>query len=353
MLKHNSLKWKFRTLSLFWIALLVFLKSDLVAYALPQNQGSHTISVVYIYKGSCGDTCSEITLNLIPTLQTKYGDQIEIIALDFDLPANKPIINKIISYYQIPAENISLPLFITDTNFLLGIDQINNGVDGLIETSLQNGDNVSPLSRVLESSLKNQQELEATIGELEAIKGELETKKSELETTENELQKVTTELNSYKSFFYISAIASILLFIVLIFLSLALLNASNKSKRLQTRLVNTTKKLTESEENFVNTLIGQSTAGVDFLAEMAKVKFQYQKNHTISENAAFLARDFLLMVERYMAITPLAEYGTQVRYDPKLHYSSEIHKPGDIVWVVEPGWQRNGKLLKRTMVRER
>jgi hypothetical protein len=339
MLIHNTSERQLSTLGILWIILFVFLKSDLVAHAMPGKQVLNKVSAIFIYQGSCGDTCSELTQTLLPALQTKYGDQVEIIALDFDLPANKPIINKMINYYQIPVENTPLLLFITDTDFLFGADQIRNGVDGLIETSLQNGENLSPLSRVLENDLTTQQQLKATT--------------NELEITKTELQKVNAELSSYNSFVYIAVIVSILLFVVLVFFSFALLHASNKSKRLQIRLTSTSKKLTESEENFVNTLIGQSTAGIDFLAEMAKVKFQYQKSHTISENAAFLARDFLLMVERYMGITPLAEYGTQVRYDPKLHYSSEIHKPGDIVWVVEPGWKRNGKLLKRTLVRER
>mgnify|MGYP004003657089 FL=1 len=110
--------------------------------------------------------------------------------------------------------------------------------------------------------------------------------------------------------------------------------------------------LTENEMKFIKTLIGiGGSEGVDFLAEMTRVQFEYQQRKTVSLNAALLAKDFLSMVERYLGIIPVENFGNQVRFDPNVHRSYEEHIPGDLVMVIEPGWKFRNQILKYAVVK--
>jgi hypothetical protein len=109
--------------------------------------------------------------------------------------------------------------------------------------------------------------------------------------------------------------------------------------------------ITRGEEvSFVRTLIGQGASNVDFLEEMVRIQYYFQQKRRVPENAAYLARDFLKMAERYLDIRPIENYGSQIRFDPARHRSYESPREGDLVWVAQPGWQRKGQILKYPVV---
>jgi len=314
------------------------------AHALPLKQTTSITQVVVIYRSSCGNTCQGLFDTVLQPLIEKYGTGLEIVFIDADLTVNLPTVNRLVSHYKISAD--STPILLTETDILLGFDQIQANAESVILKSLQSGGNRSPLL-IASSGINATDEF---ITELNNTKTELTNIKAELANTKSNLENANSQLNNFQLGLVFAGGLTFVFIIISIGLAINTYRISRTNKSLQYKVNKTMQMLSESEAKFVGTLIGQGSSGVDFLAEMAKVQIEYQRRKTISENAAFLARDFLAMVEKYMGIVPLAQLGAQVSFDPKIHKSYQNLKPGTVAWVVEPGWKRKDQILKYAVV---
>lgn len=327
-----------------WFVLLTLIFAGTIGYARtvqasPLNQNNGVAQAVVIYRSSCGDACQTLFNNTLQPLSVKYGSSLEMVVIDADLPVNTPAVDRIILHYGISRDSTDVPILLTEADILVGFEQIQAQAESIISKSLQVGGNRSPLLVVSNGNSTS----DSLVTELNNTKVELDKVKSELQSSQDQVNNLRLILVFAGGLAFIFILISMVLFI-------NSLRISKTNKSLQNKVNKTLQMLSENEAKFIGTLIGQGSAGVDFLAEMAKVQVEYQKRKTISENAAFLARDFLAMVEKYMGIVPLAQLGARVSYNPKIHRSYQNPKPGDMVLIVEPGWKRKDQILKYAVV---
>lgn len=332
-----------------WLVLLAVILAGTIIYtdsvdASPLKQTTDVAQVVVIYRSSCGSTCLNLFDTVLQPLIEKSGNSLEIVFIDADLTVNSSIVNRLISHYKISAD--STPILLTETDILIGLEQIQTGAESVILKSLQSGGNRPPLL-LASSGIYASDEI---MTELNNTKAELTNTKGDLANTKSNLENANNQVNTFQLGLIFAGGLAFVFIIVSIGLLINTYRISRTNRSLQHKVNKTMQMLSESEAKFVGTLIGQGSSGVDFLAEMAKVQIEYQRRKTISENAAFLARDFLMMVEKYMGIVPLAQLGAQVTFDPKIHKSYQNLKPGTVAWVVEPGWKRKDQILKYAVV---
>lgn len=314
-----------------------------ISFAAPLKQSNTPVNAILIYQSSCGEPCYRVVFEVFPSLSERYSNQMEIFALDADIEINKLIIEKLLSHYQISAD--AFPVFITNTKILIGPSQIENEAEALLLSSVNSLEDIHPIARVLSSEI-------LLYKTLESIRIENLSLQQELEQAQNTLNSITSEQKGLQNFLMLVLFVGVILAIITIVFGISLIRGRNKQKALERNLLRTKKMLTENEMKFIKTLIGiGGSEGVDFLAEMTRVQFEYQQRKTVSLNAALLAKDFLSMVERYLGIIPVENFGNQVRFDPNVHRSYEEHIPGDLVMVIEPGWKFRNQILKYAVVK--
>jgi len=338
-----------RTKSTKWILLLAIILALTImsadsVQASPFRQTTNVAQVVVIYRSSCGNTCQALFDNVLQLLMTKYGNSLEMVFIDADLSVNLSTVNRLVTHYKTPID--STPILLTDADVLIGLEQIQTGAESAVLNSLQSGGNRSPLL-IASNGINVTDEI---MTELNNVKEELNNTKTELSNTNTELENARIQVNNFQMGLIFASGLAFVFIIVSIGLLINTFRIGKTNKSLQHKASRALQMLSENEAKFIGTLIGQGSTGVDFLAEMAKVQIEYQRRKTVSENAAFLARDFLVMVEKYLGIVPLAQLGTQVSYDPRIHRAYQNLKPGTVAWVVEPGWRRKDQILKHAVV---
>jgi len=253
------------------------------------------------------------------------------VLIDQDIAANNIIIQNLLEEYQISLSGVEFPLFLIDQSALSGVTNIQQQADTMIELSLQNGGGPLPLAMSLQA------DYEKVLIERE----DLEQKVTQLETSLSSSQRLSLLL---------------LLALAVLLFSLIVLLLRTRRKHSHTPPPTTqgqgSKYISTRGEKagFVRTLIGQGAYSVDFLAEMKRIQYEYQSTQIIPETAIYLARDFLEMAEHHLDLYPVEQIGSQVRFDRSKHKSYAHHKPRDPVWVISPGWQRKGQIIKRALV---
>lgn len=306
---QHALNWARRAVS------LIFL---IVASAAPQatviahRQETQTVSAIVIYQNSCGAPCAPVW-EILEQLQSKFGGQLEIATIDADLPANQPVVQRLLRNYGVPEESRSFPLLLVGQTALVGVSEISRNADTAVETTIQQGDGASPLVRGSQSTSQDLAVSPAIWQILTLVFGCLST----------------------------------LLAIALIF---ALLSGQRARKSARAATVQVTR---ADEAGFIRTLIGQGHYSTDFLAVMLAVAEKYRSDGTVPTSAGRLARDFMVMVGEYLSLSPVEQLNTKVIYSPDRHVAYGPLRAGDSAWVVEPGWQRNSKILKKAGVQAR
>lgn len=104
-----------------------------------------------------------------------------------------------------------------------------------------------------------------------------------------------------------------------------------------------------SSDETVLVLLGQDS-GVDILTEMLRIQYTYMETQSVPDSAMFLIRDFLDILARKLNLQPIEKYGAKVPFNPDLHQAYEYHEEGEMVWIIQPGWQQNQKILINPLV---
>jgi hypothetical protein len=289
---------------------------------------------VVIYQSSCGNPCASLFASVLPQIQSKYGDRLEIVVVDADLPVNKSVVARLLKEYD--ASRDSLPVFLIDQTALKGIQPISQQSDALIKTSLDSGSGNSPFAREI---AKQSDQLRSALTTAQQTVNQLTQQVQELQVAQSSIQRLTLIL---------ALTAGVLFVVVLVTSTIAIRFASQRFRSQQPRqlLLDTR----ADEAAFIRTLIGQGKYSTDFLGLMLNVSEQYQREGTVGPRAAQLARDFLVMARELLGLAPVENLGTTVTYDPLRHLAYGSFKPGTRVIVVESGWLRHGSILKRASV---
>lgn len=97
-------------------------------------------------------------------------------------------------------------------------------------------------------------------------------------------------------------------------------------------------------------LLGKGTE-LDLLTAMARLVYHYHSEQQGTSVAGILIQKFLDDVAEQLGLQPLAKVGERVRFDPVIHQAYRQCEVGKPVWIVQPGWQLRGEVLKRAIVR--
>ncbi len=110
------------------------------------------VRAVLIYSPSCGH-CELVITQVLPPLQEKYGDRLEILMVDINLPEGRRIYNNAVQEFQITAERIGVPTLILGETVLVGSREIPEQLPGMIENGLVQGGVTWPAVTGLEEIL--------------------------------------------------------------------------------------------------------------------------------------------------------------------------------------------------------
>jgi len=109
-----------------------------------------------------------------------------------------------------------------------------------------------------------------------------------------------------------------------------------------------------SAVSIISELLGQSENPLDMMTEMVKVHYSLEYGHPeATEKTTYFLRDFLTVAKRYLGLTQILEYNSQVIYKRNLHDTYEEIQPGERVWVIEPGWMWEDQVLKKPVVSQK
>lgn len=110
------------------------------------------VRAVLIYSPSCGH-CELVITQVLPPLQEKYGDRLEILLVDINLPEGRRIYDNAVQEFQITAERIGVPTLILGEAVLVGSREIPEQLPGMIENGLAQGGIAWPAVSGLEEIL--------------------------------------------------------------------------------------------------------------------------------------------------------------------------------------------------------
>ncbi|MFH2101760.1 MAG: vitamin K epoxide reductase family protein [Chloroflexota bacterium] len=127
-----------------WIILLGQLTAFLVFTALSvqparaQAMEPSIVRAVLFWKDGC-PSCYEALENVLPPLQEKYGEQLEILLFEVVTMEDVDHLYEVAAAYGIPRERVGVPLLILGEQVLVGPAQISAELPGLIESYLAQG----------------------------------------------------------------------------------------------------------------------------------------------------------------------------------------------------------------------
>lgn len=103
----------------------------------------------------------------------------------------------------------------------------------------------------------------------------------------------------------------------------------------------------------VKMMIGESHAR-DILGEMYEIAYQYVQNKTKTE-PDYLIQMHEEVLRRFIQaydLNPIGKPGEgPLKYDPVRHHGNEKLQPGSPVYIVNIGWEREGKVIRPALVR--
>lgn len=126
--KIVTMKIKHITLLLLVISLLIF--------ASPAKAADPVVHAVLIYSPTCGH-CHEVMTNVLPPIQEKYGNQLEIVMVNVTTGEGAVVYNSYIDKFSPPSKGV--PAMIVGDTYMLGSIQIPEQLEGLIDAGLAAG----------------------------------------------------------------------------------------------------------------------------------------------------------------------------------------------------------------------
>ncbi|NTU79472.1 MAG: vitamin K epoxide reductase [Chloroflexales bacterium] len=88
--------------------------------------------------------CHYVLEEVLPPLQTRYGEQLEVQLIDVTQPEGQSLYQAAVAAFAIPEERMAVPTLVFDTTVLVGSDEIPAQLPGLIEAALAAGGNTWP-----------------------------------------------------------------------------------------------------------------------------------------------------------------------------------------------------------------
>jgi glutaredoxin len=122
-------------------AVLLLLTSALVAFLAVGDRGpkQEPVARAVLFWSTTCPHCQEVVNNVLPPIQAKYGAELEVKQIEVSDEANSNLFLATLTQYQIPEEDWAVPfLFIGDV-YMVGSDQIAEGLVSEIERNLAAG----------------------------------------------------------------------------------------------------------------------------------------------------------------------------------------------------------------------
>ena len=130
------------------------------------------VHAVLFYRGTCSH-CQKIIEEVIPPLQKEYGKQLHIFNIDVSTAQGNALYDAAIERFSI--ERIGVPTLIIDTHVLVGGEEIQQSLAGLIEGYLGQGGITWPDISGLEETISQAAEATASTAITPAQAGTLQT----------------------------------------------------------------------------------------------------------------------------------------------------------------------------------
>ena len=131
------------------ICIILILTVFSVFLASPAYSARAVVRAVLFYSPTCGH-CHYVITEVLPPLFEKYGDQLQIVALDVSRPAEQELFRMALDHFKV--EYAGVPFLAIGDNYLVGSVDIPEQFPGLIETYLaQGGVDWPPVSGLAEA----------------------------------------------------------------------------------------------------------------------------------------------------------------------------------------------------------
>jgi len=131
------------------ICILLILTVFSVFLASPAYSARAVVRAVLFYSPTCGH-CHYVITEVLPPMIEKYGDQLQVVALDVTRPAEQKLFMMSLEYFKV--EHTGVPFLVIGDIYLVGSVDIPEQLPGLIETYLaQGGVDWPPISGLAEA----------------------------------------------------------------------------------------------------------------------------------------------------------------------------------------------------------
>ena len=110
----------------------------LISLFIPVRAAAPVVHAVLFYSPSCSH-CHTLISEELPPILHKYGEQLDIIAVNVQQVDGQALYQAAIKHFQIPKDRLGVPTLIIDTEVLVGTDEIMMVFPKLIEDFLAQG----------------------------------------------------------------------------------------------------------------------------------------------------------------------------------------------------------------------
>jgi uncharacterized membrane protein len=124
------------------LALKLILAGSLLASvffaATPAQAQTGVVHAVLFYSPSCGH-CHKVMTEDLPPLLEKYGDQLQIFAINVTVEEGQQLYQNALNYYEIPDERIGVPTLLVGSTILVGSLEIPQIFPQIVQQGLDQG----------------------------------------------------------------------------------------------------------------------------------------------------------------------------------------------------------------------
>lgn len=121
-----------------WRALFLLLASLFLLQSPPAFAGAPVVKAILFYSPTCPH-CDKVITEDLPPLIEKYGDQLQIVAIDVSTPRGQEFYQAAVAQFSIPGPRIGVPTLVLGEVVLVGATEIPEQLPGLIDAGLARG----------------------------------------------------------------------------------------------------------------------------------------------------------------------------------------------------------------------
>lgn len=110
----------------------------------PAGAEEPVVRAVLFWSTTCPH-CQEVEKTVLPPIQAKYGSKFDLRQIEVSDQANSEIFLATLLKYQIPEEDWAVPFLIIGDFYFVGLDQIAQYLDSVIESDLAAGGTAFPV----------------------------------------------------------------------------------------------------------------------------------------------------------------------------------------------------------------